>query len=1269
MDGTPRLRSAFPTTPQTRRPTSRLSGTPSKLRGGEKLPEIPVLQPSAAYQSQEPLIPESLIDAPSQRLYAVTIWVALWSWKMYDFYNLQESEEQSLWLFMKWVALDGLWLFGLPAFRIPWLEWSSATMTLLFSIHALADGMMMFRIPIPISAGFAALGRSIWGAYELALNEHKVNPRTIEFNESLILGRQIIHILPEGSAILNANGAPFCIDSNSPEVKLPITINSTNPISMQLLRIDLDTHANETIQISKSQIKKMHKEASRLTSYSDKPNEPKILYYSVKKTGLYSLHKVIDESNLEVSRKRTDHTVVVPCPKANLLPAQSDRCKGELSNVELEAIGTPPMRVKYRRIVNQQTQESTFESIQPENFNSPLLKVNHENGVVLPKKIDVEWAKTQTVHVPLSEGMGTAGRWFYSLLEVTDGFGNKIKYTDHDREISERYPSKLGRLHQAITVHERPTINLHGCTPQNPLKVAKDNWAYLPVEYHSTSTGRGAILGTPYHIQYMFTPEGEISANGEHSARAKKIDVTMKDINQLPSIQAAGLYTITGVSTDFCRGDVYEPASCLLQNPPEPTMTVDAEEISDKCAGSPIGLRVNINLTGTPPFDIHYTVHKNGERHHISPVERVNGMRSQLELTPRDAGEYTYQFTSISDAVYKDRRLGLQLKQTVKPAASASIKHVRKKVACIDERISFVVELHGEGPFALAYEIIHNGKRKEFEVADINAREITLETEQLHDGGDYTIALVSIRDRMGCMEVLKDEAKISVRHQIPRASFGQIDGRRAVEALQGKKVQLPLRLAGEAPWSVSYLDANGLEHQLRVTQPNDWIMVEQEGKYQLTKVEDGFCPGQVDDMAKDFHVNWVPRPELQLPVGELTKSSPRSFTRAPVCEGEEDAIDLLFQGASPYRVRYEQSAKLNHGTMAPKQKDLRVAGKSGSLRMETAQAGTYDYKLYELEDANYAHSLDHFKPISIRQEVHPRPSAAFVNSGKTYSYCSVESEGEEVIPIQLSGEPPFDIEVEVKHHGTGRPEALSITNIKGTSHNIRIPHSKLQRGKSAVALRRISDSRGCSRLLDSTTARVQISVHDAPTITPLEGHEDFCVGDRINFVLSGQPPFNVLYDFEGQKRKAVSSSTTFRRLAEKPGIFTVTGITDAASNCLARTNITRYIHGMPSVRVSHGKESYVDIHEGGEADILLDFGGVPPFEFTYTRSSNTEKGGKKKGVILDMRHEVSQQHSMRIRATEEGTYEVVAIRDRYCSYAKPGIDVNRKKSQKLLDFR
>jgi nucleoporin POM152 len=34
------------------------------------------------------------------------------------------------------------------------------------------------------------------------------------------------------------------------------------------------------------------------------------------------------------------------------------------------------------------------------------------------------------------------------------------------------------------------------------------------------------------------------------------------------------------------------------------------------------------------------------------------------------------------------------------------------------------------------------------------------------------------------------------------------------------------------------------------------------------------------------------------------------------------------------------------------------------------------------------------------------------------------------------------------------------------------------------------------------------------------------------------------------------------------------------------------------VKISQGRTSVVDIHEGGEAEILFEFWGTPPFEFT-----------------------------------------------------------------------
>lgn len=1267
MDQTPRLRSAYPTSPQTNRrpPRFNISSSDGK-RTSQPLPNIPALKASAQ-PPNDPLIPEHILDAPTQRLFALSFAVLLWTWRFYDWSMLNESEEQSLCLFMKWVAIDGVFLFGLPGLRIPWLEWSASTMMLLFCSHALLDGMLMFRIPLPITPAFAALGRSVWGAYELAVNEHNVNPDTVKFNDSLILGRQIIHILPEGSAILNPDKQVFCIDGTRTEARLPIKINSTNPISMHLLRTDLDTEANETIHIGKSQIRTMHKDASRLISYSEKEFEPKTLYFPVKKSGLYVLSKVVDESNLEVARKQLAHTVVVPCPKAEMKPSSRDQCRGELSSVEIDVTGTPPLTLKYRKkVANRTAQDATFENILPEDFNSPLARQD-QSALIIPNKIDTAWARTQKISVPLTESLGTSGRWAYSIEEVRDAFGNSVVYSTKDHEDQERHLIRSSHLHQVIEVHERPTVTLHGCSPQNPMKVATGQKANLPVRLGST--GRGE-LGEKYDLEYLFSPQSDISATGDHMLAAKPKTFKGVTSKSQPQIEDPGLYTITGVSTKFCKGEVLEPASCNLQNPPQPKLAIQSEEIFDKCAGSPIGLRVDLDIIGTPPFALTYRMTRLGSKMEIDETVTVDGLRGQIELTPKQAGNYKYEFTEISDAVYRGQKLDkIALDQVVKPSASANIvKAGERKVACIDDAVSFDVALQGEGPFSIEYELIHNGRRAKHTLENIEQSKIEITTTPLTDGGDYTLALASVTDRMGCKEFLKDEARISVRHQRPRVGFRPVDGHRSVSALEGRKVQLPLRLEGDGPWKVKYVNKSGHEQSVNVLQQNDRITVDKEGRYELTDVKDGTCPGTVDEAAKDFEVKWIPRPELRVAPSDIVERKGSTLIRADVCEGDEDAVEVLFKGSPPYLVDYQLHVQPTKGSMSPKDKELRAALNVASLRMDTKLAGVYEYRFTKLQDANYEHSSKHFNPLTVQQRVNPRPSVAFTNAEKTYRYCSTESDGEEVIPITLHGVPPFDVEIEIKHQGTARPETVSLTGITGTSHNIRIPHNRLQRGKSSVSLRRASDSRGCVRALDSTTPRVQISVHDAPTIRPLEAQTDFCVGDRLNFALSGVAPFNVFYNFEGAAKKAVATSSTFRRLAEKPGTFVITGVQDDASQCKAATNITKHIHGLPWVRVSKGRDAYVDIHEGGEAEILFEFGGVPPFEFTYTRSSNTDKHGKKAGRILDMHSERSESHSMRIRAHEEGTYEVVSIKDRYCSYTKPGVKVDQKEAQKRLMY-
>jgi nucleoporin POM152 len=203
MNGTPRLRSAFPSTPQTlngqRRFGSPASSPGSKGIGAQKLPPVASLQKKAPPEPpSQPLIPEDTIDAATQRLFVVSCYACLWAYRLYDFYGLiTNSSSESLWLFMKWVGIDGAVLFGLPALRIPWLEWSAPVVTMLFLIHVLANGMLMFKVGLPITIWLEILAKSLYDR-ELSISEHKVKPADLFDSSSLISGKHVINILPEG---------------------------------------------------------------------------------------------------------------------------------------------------------------------------------------------------------------------------------------------------------------------------------------------------------------------------------------------------------------------------------------------------------------------------------------------------------------------------------------------------------------------------------------------------------------------------------------------------------------------------------------------------------------------------------------------------------------------------------------------------------------------------------------------------------------------------------------------------------------------------------------------------------------------------------------------------------------------------------------------------------------------------------------------------------------------------------------------------------------
>jgi nucleoporin POM152 len=150
MNGTPRLGSSYPSTPETAQHRSAARESPRDRSSSSKkiLPGVP--QDGISSGPDPPVIPLTLIDAPSQRFYVFAFYIGLFGWKLYDWGILVEDEAESFWLFLKWGLLDAAFLFGLPELRIPWLLWSSPVVMWIWVLHATFNALLMFRVPVSL---------------------------------------------------------------------------------------------------------------------------------------------------------------------------------------------------------------------------------------------------------------------------------------------------------------------------------------------------------------------------------------------------------------------------------------------------------------------------------------------------------------------------------------------------------------------------------------------------------------------------------------------------------------------------------------------------------------------------------------------------------------------------------------------------------------------------------------------------------------------------------------------------------------------------------------------------------------------------------------------------------------------------------------------------------------------------------------------------------------------------------------------------------------
>ncbi|BGP14548.1 hypothetical protein JCM10213_001897 [Rhodosporidiobolus nylandii] len=879
------------------------------------------------------------------------------------------------------------------------------------------------------------------------------------------------------------------------------------------------------------------------------------------------------------------------------------------------------------------------------------------------------------IPVPLNVSLTRAGRTTFYLDAVTDAVGNEVSYT------SSAAPLLEGTLaSRSVVVHRPPEVAFTGdCARGDDLPLLVGGKRTLQLRL--TGVDAVAAKGDKSEVDVRFTPaeEGKKGWTKTVETTGQRAEIEVSD---------AGVYEVVGVRSRWCEGAVLVPNSCTLILQPIPTVTPSFTPLTDVCS-SEIGLLSTLHLTGAPPFTLHYSITRRSAPGSTRPVtkthsQRITHSREEIRLEPQGPGEYEYRFLRVSDRHYQDVLLkGKEYArtQTVRERGDARWRNAEKGKtvhSCEGETVQVEVELFGNGPWDIDYSVVGSPAQSLKGITSSpHTLEVPIPATIAKHGGQFALSLESVTDGNACKRPLAtSDLVVDVRRTKPTARFHGKEGMRSVLMKEGETAKIPLRLTGEGPWTVTYQppsrDGAPLPPvTIKADQANIDINIRDAlpGQYELLSVRDRFCPGDVYET--NWKVDTLPRPTLRLgdDIGKVARNG--SVIRAGVCANAADSFPVFFEGtAPPFKASYTLTKGSHYGQSKPH--SLQAIQKRADLTLFTAEPGHHSYQFIGVGDSLYtspdATGLVASKGgksglLRVEQDVFALPTAYFAHGAK-HGFCvndELASRASDDLILHLEGAAPFEVELEVREEGRSA-KRFTVPRVEHHSWPVELPFALRKASPHEISLRRIKDAHGCETIVDPSSAAapqgvqtsgrttVGITVAEIATIKSVSPQVDHCVGDFLDFVVQGSPPFTVKYEFEGKQQAATLTSGKFQRVAAKPGTFRIVSVGHGEDHCRSnQVDLVKRIHPLPSARVQTGDSYVVDLREGEQTEIVFTFVGTPPFSFTYSRRAPQDRSKDK--TVLET-HTVTgiQEHSYSIFTAQEGTWSVSYIADAYCSY-------------------
>ncbi|KAL4401256.1 nuclear pore transmembrane ring protein [Malassezia pachydermatis] len=1226
--------------------------------------------PRRVREERAPRIPLSMIDAPTQRFYAVVFFASVQLWKLSRIWSaygwgsvpasrgwLDWCDPSSLFVacLLDFTLCYGLYWLAIPG-RRPSMAPAASTASSARPTRPWTLWHYLAVFAVLLSMDIALLGTSetwsmwaaLWpGPAAWSVGERRVRWQNTIHPQTYISGQHTIHIVPPGTARMAPASSCMCIGPSSPEVLIPILFNETVPA--QITYEVQDFVSGETTEhvvkhpktspmthtapsdtqpdvprgaraMSLAERKRARK-AAKQRAKKNKKQKSQLLetvhYLRVSQQGRVRLVSVLDK-NGHAAQIMSESMELVACPTAHVVAWPTDACPHDEGMAKVSMQGTPPLHLDYEWTHDGQTTSRTLTHDAPSAHNATI-----------------------------SLNFARPGTQALRLLRIRDACGNQAKL---ESEVT-------------MQVHARAQARWDAsqCVPGRPLKLLRHG-PPLDLRLHITPMEAQAprnALPSQWEAHIAYAPDTNATLPTPLSSK----DAWDKRVSLAPGehrwrVTQPGTYALHGLTSTHCRGAVQAPWTCDVIDVPPPSAVIHFESINDPCAGT-VGVKALSVLEGEPPFRLSYEIQRAGQapQRHVRVVQAQT--RDELEFWPNTEGAITYRFLSLDDANYRGVPLdGPTFTQHVHPMATAEFVGTQRGGKDKDLVVSSCgkadavadVLFSGTGPYELTYAIrgAANGAVQEHTVTQDVAGRVKLPLEVpadvLQHHGRATVSLLRLRDGKGCERRLATrDLRIDVHQSKAAIAFA----RTHAVVHEHETAHMPLRLEGTRPWQVTYKmisddPAQAEEGVATLHDANESLLLPGPGIYVLTSVRDAYCQGTV--LAENTaEVVVRPRPHASF-AGQVQTNG--SVLLPPVCQSTPYQALLHTTGQPPVDVTYiHRWPGSLQGPVQVTKHSLLTTEAEVTLTLDTSVPGWHTYELVELGDAYYGRT--HAASTSrLEHGVWPRPSISTVKQTKPFMAC-VGGVLEAGPTWQLQGTPPFVVSVVLmptQIEGNAKP--IRFTQ-QTRSHTLQVQMMEpiVASGRWALHVERVEDAYCVQEQPDLT---VPIQVVESAGVVPATARTDYCVGERIDFILQGTSPWTVQYAFNGKMSQLTSRQAEFTRMADRPGVLEVLGAVHESNACRHTTEpLTCKIHALPSAHVSAGAHTIESLRQGGQAEIAFHLSGEPPFAFTYQRTEP---------VDLHMRPKVLETHTVdqwydreyRIPTTQEGTWSVLWIQDRWC---------------------